>query len=249
MTDRGCRIDMKREDVVAAVERRDWPLLQAADQLIKARQLGHAFADYNEAPLDFPPTYRYHKGVAPRTHAAYNDEKQRIPAWCDRVLWRTWENVTLQPKFFNCVDTVTTSDHSPVHAAFDLTCVRVPPPVPQHLVTAHELYALTIEDLRVSDINVLDAPHLSSCIAQIVCQCALAQVYCSDIPMPNCTTANSFTLSLRSTTYLAACSSHQSNTWKEASSPGLTSSASCFHLTPCSKTPHRPKNLLFSCCF
>jgi hypothetical protein len=115
------RIDMKREDVVAAVERRDWPLLQAEDQLIKARQTGHAFAHYSEALLDFPPTYRYHKGVTPRTHAAYNDEKLRIPAWCDRVLWRTWENVSLQPKLFNCVDAITTSDHSPVHAAFDLT--------------------------------------------------------------------------------------------------------------------------------
>jgi hypothetical protein len=35
---------------------------------------------------------------------------------------------------------------------------------------------MSIEDLRVSSINVLDSPHLSSCIAQIVCQCAIAQV-------------------------------------------------------------------------
>jgi hypothetical protein len=36
-------------------------------------------------------------------------------------------------------------------------------------------FQLSIEELRVSGINVLDAPHLSSCIAQIVCQCALVQ--------------------------------------------------------------------------
>ncbi len=37
-------------------------------------------------------------------------------------------------------------------------------------------FHLSIEELRVSGMNVLDAPHLSSCLSQIVCQCALAQV-------------------------------------------------------------------------
>jgi len=173
MGDLNYRIDMKRDDVIAAIEQKDWAQLQAEDQLIKARHAGKAFVDYSEAVLNFPPTYRYHKGVTPRV---YNDEKLRIPAWCDRVLWRTWEGVQLVPKYCTCVDGITTSDHSPVHAAFDLTCVRVPPSIPPHLVHDFPVFELSIEDVRVSGINVADQPQLSSCVLQIVAQCALAQV-------------------------------------------------------------------------
>jgi hypothetical protein len=34
---------------------------------------------------------------------SYNDEKLRIPAWCDRVLWRSWEGVELNHRLFTCV--------------------------------------------------------------------------------------------------------------------------------------------------
>ena len=80
---------------------RDWPLLQAEDQLLKARAAGaqhaspmhpshnphpppltrpagHAFAHYNEAALDFPPTYRYHKGD-------HSPQRDYLPLLCSDV--------------------------------------------------------------------------------------------------------------------------------------------------------------------
>ena len=59
------------------------------DSLIKYDQLKHqqkqnkVFVDYSEAPIKFTPTYKYDVG----TDQWDSSEKNRAPAWCDRVLW------------------------------------------------------------------------------------------------------------------------------------------------------------------
>ncbi len=62
----------------------DWDTLVDSDQLTIQKNECNVFFDFNEAPLRFPPTYKYNM---------YEDkydtsEKCRVPAWTDRVLWR-----------------------------------------------------------------------------------------------------------------------------------------------------------------
>jgi len=49
-------------------------------------------------------------------------EKQRIPAWCDRILWKTQTDLpglgSKQRKYFSPVHT--RGDHKPVAASFDV---------------------------------------------------------------------------------------------------------------------------------
>jgi hypothetical protein len=40
------------------MERGDVATLLAADQLCNERQLGNAFADFEEAPITFPPSFK-----------------------------------------------------------------------------------------------------------------------------------------------------------------------------------------------
>ena len=49
--------------LVQIVERGDFATLLAADQLAHERQLGNAFADFEEAPIAFPPTFKVSCGL------------------------------------------------------------------------------------------------------------------------------------------------------------------------------------------
>lgn len=44
---------------------------------------GFALRAFSEAPISFPPTYKFNRGSSTYDSSA----KQRTPAWCDRVLW------------------------------------------------------------------------------------------------------------------------------------------------------------------
>jgi hypothetical protein len=62
----------------------EWLQLLRSDQLKQAQQSGAAFTVFTEAPLAFQPTYKYDAG----TNVYDTSEKQRIPSWTDRVLWK-----------------------------------------------------------------------------------------------------------------------------------------------------------------
>lgn len=60
-------------------------LLSEFDQLTVEKDAGAVFLDFHEGLLTFPPTYQFTPGKA-----EYNKGgKARVPAWCDRILWRT----------------------------------------------------------------------------------------------------------------------------------------------------------------
>ena len=77
------RIDLDRFAVIQAVKRQDWDCLMNHDQLIRQKRDNPAFAlkDFQETQLYFAPTFKYDIG----TQNYDSSEKQRIPAWCDRV--------------------------------------------------------------------------------------------------------------------------------------------------------------------
>ncbi len=57
------------------------------DQLQEQKRAGRIFRFMHEAPIAFAPTYKFDKGD-PNRLAYDSSEKQRVPAWTDRILFR-----------------------------------------------------------------------------------------------------------------------------------------------------------------
>ncbi|WFD31185.1 phosphoinositide 5-phosphatase [Malassezia sp. CBS 17886] len=89
--------------------------LLAHDQLLRVVQGGQAFTGYMEAPIRFPPTYKYDL----HSDAYDSSEKLRPPAWTDRILFRSTlaepERTPIRVYVYGCAD-VRISDHRPVYA-------------------------------------------------------------------------------------------------------------------------------------
>jgi len=72
-----------------------------------------------EGEIKFPPTYKFDK----RSNIYDTSKKQRVPSWCDRILWKKTERVILQS--YDSVPDVTFSDHRPVLATFEVVTQKL----------------------------------------------------------------------------------------------------------------------------
>ena len=104
------RIGLNDEQARKLIEIGDLETLYENDQLKLQMGRGYAFPFYDEAKITFKPTYKYDVG----TDSYDTSEKQRIPAWCDRVL-RKGNN--LRQISYNTAP-LRFSDHRPVYATF-----------------------------------------------------------------------------------------------------------------------------------
>ncbi|KAJ5218285.1 uncharacterized protein N7498_000384 [Penicillium cinerascens] len=105
------RIGLGNQIVRDLVTQRDYQKLYDNDQLNLQMIAGRAFQFYSEGPIRFPPTYKYDVG----TDHYDTSEKGRIPAWCDRVLWR---GANVRQTGYQTAD-LRVSDHRPVWSMFD----------------------------------------------------------------------------------------------------------------------------------
>ncbi|XWS44249.1 hypothetical protein CRYUN_Cryun15aG0028100 [Craigia yunnanensis] len=99
------------------IKKQDWKALQKFDQLRREQEDGGVFQGWREGNIEFAPTYKYsssncnhYSGGLPNR----SGEKQRTPAWCDRILWygkgvKLLSYFRSESKF---------SDHRPVSALF-----------------------------------------------------------------------------------------------------------------------------------
>ncbi|PWN50981.1 DNase I-like protein [Violaceomyces palustris] len=118
------RIDLRRDDVISSIQaNRLGPLLEA-DQLRKELKGNPTLRlkPFSEAPILFHPTYKYDRG----SNEWDSSEKSRIPAWCDRILWRSYSPDRIQNLEYRRWET-TISDHRPVSAIFQATIKRIDP--------------------------------------------------------------------------------------------------------------------------
>ncbi|XP_044467501.1 type I inositol polyphosphate 5-phosphatase 4-like isoform X2 [Mangifera indica] len=99
------------------IKKQDWKALQEFDQLRRELEDGGVFQGWREGDIEFAPTYKYsfsncnrYSGGVPNS----SGEKQRTPAWCDRILW--YGKRVKQLSYFRSESKF--SDHRPVSALF-----------------------------------------------------------------------------------------------------------------------------------
>ncbi|KAG9396527.1 inositol polyphosphate 5-phosphatase ocrl [Carpediemonas membranifera] len=88
--------------------------LMKHDQLQIQRDNGEVFPHFNECPIAFPPTYKFVPDT--QEYVAEAQDKPRIPAWCDRVLYRVKDASagSVTPHKYSWHPELTISDHKPV---------------------------------------------------------------------------------------------------------------------------------------
>lgn len=92
------------------IEGRKWLELSKHDELLHEREAGNVFSGFLEAPTTFPPTFKMDR----KPGLSYS--QQRLPAWCDRVLWRSMPHARfhVHPLAYLTLADVASSDHKPV---------------------------------------------------------------------------------------------------------------------------------------
>ncbi|KAI8878510.1 DNase I-like protein [Backusella circina FSU 941] len=82
--------------------------LQGKDQLLRQRITNPLFKllMFHEAPIEFDPTYKYNPG----TGVYDQSEKLRVPAWCDRILYK---GDTIETLYYRRYE-IRASDHRPI---------------------------------------------------------------------------------------------------------------------------------------
>lgn len=122
------RIDvMPRDTVVQAVKSESLAKLLERDQLLLSRKKNPSFRlrAFTEGPITFAPTYKYDIG----TDDYDSSDKRRVPAWCDRVLYRGTGRI--KQTSYNRHE-MRLSDHRPVSARFLLRIKTIHPEKREH---------------------------------------------------------------------------------------------------------------------
>lgn len=99
MGDMNYRVDYFYDLVLEEITRNNLQLLLSKDQLIKQKSQNQIFTDFQEAEINFWPTYRRIKGTD-----LYSNKKNQSPSWCDRVLIKTDRGIDIM--FYDSIQEV-----------------------------------------------------------------------------------------------------------------------------------------------
>eukprot|EP00929_Paragymnodinium_shiwhaense_P038186 TRINITY_DN20225_c0_g1_i1.p1 TRINITY_DN20225_c0_g1~~TRINITY_DN20225_c0_g1_i1.p1 ORF type:complete len:1021 (-),score=128.10 TRINITY_DN20225_c0_g1_i1:540-3602(-) len=88
------------------------------DQLNLMRREGMAFESFEEMPIRFTPSYKW----KPNEDRLELGSQKHIPAWCDRILYRSVCRPALKADKYDCFAGLKQSDHRLVFSKFALPC-------------------------------------------------------------------------------------------------------------------------------
>eukprot|EP00937_MAST-01D_sp_MAST-1D-sp2_P000302 g302.t1 len=109
--------DLMWAEVSAMLRQGSLEELYENDQLRNDIATGRILHGFAEMQPRFMPTFKVKRH---RPEEVYNEK--RVPSWCDRVVYRSLEGHAkrLRPVKFDSAPTLTTSDHKPVFATFEV---------------------------------------------------------------------------------------------------------------------------------
>lgn len=130
------RVELSAFEVKRLIRKRQFEqTLLKFDELRSEMSANACFQAFHEQAIDFAPTYKFDRG----TDDYDTSEKQRCPAWTDRVLWHEKQSTAddvdsadgqdrkasrLEPILYESAPTIRISDHKPVMATFILRTVE-----------------------------------------------------------------------------------------------------------------------------
>lgn len=106
------RITFPNEKARDLITRNDLSTLLSRDQLAYQMMRIQEFKFFKESEITFPPTYKFDKF----SDEYDSSEKQRVPAWTDRILYR---GKSLKSTVYYYARAIRFSDHRPVYNIFD----------------------------------------------------------------------------------------------------------------------------------
>lgn len=107
----------KFEEMQKMIAEEDWDSLLATDQLLfDTIEKKTAFVGFNDCPIGFVPTFKVKK------NQLLSYDPLRAPSYTDRVLYKSQQGFEKQVQFvsFHAAKCVTSSDHKPVSAIFNI---------------------------------------------------------------------------------------------------------------------------------
>jgi len=102
------------DDMVQMIDDGKYEEMFQYDQLAREMNSCRVFFGFQEGVYDFKPTFKRLRGP----EEGYT--QQRSPAYCDRILWRTYPGYDIKQMELDSVEKFTTSDHKPVYSIFNI---------------------------------------------------------------------------------------------------------------------------------